>query len=273
MKKLLSVLFFMFIAAATFAQKYVYEDVSPGDKSNTEKHSHIDINKIRLGAYFAPAINWMHPTASKSNDGHYSVSSNGSRLGYSWGLVAEYYFADNYCLVSGFNINLAGGKLSASPTQKVDTTQPDIALTSSLNYKLQYLEIPFAIKLRSDELPKSGMHIFGQVGLTAAINISKKATYTIYYTDQSATRQSVSGTNETLQGSLSAAPVIIQLNIGAGLEYPITEKMYFFSGLFFNNGFLPTAVDPQNFKLGYNGSFSYPNIRLNSFTLRIGLFF
>ena len=224
--------------------------------------------------FFAPTISWMHPTSSASNDGHYNVSGKGSKTGYIWGLIAEYYFAQNYGLVTGFNINLSGGKLAASPnTAKIDTAQPNTVLNSNIDYKLQYLEIPFALKLRSDELPKTGIRVFGQIGLTMAINISKKATYTIYYTDQNAARQSVSGSNETLNGSLATAPLMLQLNVGAGLEYPITEKLYFFTGLYFNNGFLPTAINPQNFKLGYQGSFNYPNIRLNSFALRIGLFF
>lgn len=276
MKKIFWLFVFIGCTSAAMAQKYVYEDVS-SDKTPTthnNKSNKIDVNKLRFGAYFAPTQAWMHPAASVSDDGHYHVSSQGSKTGYCWGLVAEYYFAQNYGIATGFNVDLAGGKISSTANvPKLDTTQPNTLTKADMNYKLQYLEIPFALKLRSDELPKSGMRVFGQIGLTAAFNISKKATYDISYKDASGTDQSVSGSNETLKGSLATAPILIQLNVGAGVEYPITEKLYFFTALFFNNGFLPSAINPQNFDLGYKGSFTNPNTRLNSFALRIGLYF
>ncbi len=277
-KFFLSFLIFFSCANLASAQKYVYEDVTSEPAASKTKRSHsevdIDVNNLRFGAFFAPSLAWMHPVTSTSEDGHYHVSSQGSRSGYSWGLIAEYYFAQNYGIATGFNVTLDGGKIaSTANTNKVDTTAINTVINSTINYKLQYLEIPFALKLRSDELPKTGMRVFGQIGLTAALNISKKATYDIEYKDQNGNSQLVSGTNETLKGTLATAPIMIQLNVGGGIEYPITEKLYFFTALFFNNGFLPSAINPQNYDLGYKGSFTNPNTRLNSFSLRIGLFF
>lgn len=266
------------LTGTTYAQKYVYEDVSSepnnakGRQAPSEKH--IDVNKLRFGAFFAPTLTWMHPASAASNDGHYRVTSKGSKTGYCWGLIAEYYFAENYGFVTGFNVDVAGGRIvSNANTAKVDTTLANTVISSDLNYRLQYLEVPFALKLRSDELPKTGMRVFGQIGLTLAFNISKKASYEVTYNDAAANTQTISGNNEILKGSLSAAPVMVQLNVGAGIEYPITEKLYFFTAISFNNGFLPSAINTQNIDLGYKGSFTNPNTRLNSFALRIGLFF
>jgi len=274
MKKIfLPILFAILTATSVSAQKYEYVDVPNTPERTAYNKSSLDLNHVRFGAYFAPTITWMHPTASTSDDGHYHVTSKGSKVGYCWGLVAEYYFAPNYGISTGFNIDQEGGKIVTGYTASVDPTQPNTVLNTSFDYKLQFLEIPFALKLRSDELGKNGIRVFGQIGLTAAINISKKATYSVDYTDQSGNEKNVSADNQILKGALSVPPILLQLNVGAGIEYPITEKMYFYTGLFFNNGFLPDATNPENYTLGYRGSFTDANTRLNNFALRVGLFF
>jgi len=218
----------------------------------------------------------MHPTASQSNDGHYLVNSKGGKAGYSWGLMAEYFFAPNYGIATGFDLSTTGGKIESTLNpNKVDPNAPNTVLSSDFNYKLQYLEIPFNLKLRSDPFgdPLHGIRIFGQIGLTAGINISRKATFDIDYNDENGKPTTLQGSNVKLQGVLAVPPVMLQMNVGAGIEYPITQKLLFYTGLFFNNGFLPSAVNPQNFELGYNGSFTNGNVRLNNFALRVGLFF
>jgi hypothetical protein len=226
---------------------------------------------MRFGAYIAPNLSWMHPTAGKSDDGRYVVESNGSKIGYSWGLLAEYFFAENYALATGFQLNTTGGKLI---TRNVgDTTLPHNVLATDFDYNVQYLEIPFGLKLRSDELGSGGIRVFGQIGLTLGINIGKKATYTVEYRDDDNIRRVLTGEREKLVGSLTMAPAMLQLNVGAGVETPLSGKMALYTGLFFNNGFLPDATNPEKFGLGYAGIFSDGKIRLNNLALRVGLLF
>ena len=237
-------------------------------------YQRIDLYKVRLGVFIAPDVSWMHPTASKSDDGNYYVSSTGAKAGYSWGLMAEYFFAQNYGVVSGIELNTGGGKIEANfnPNQ-VNSGSISTVLKSDFNYNLQYIQVPFALKLRSDKISDQGLRIFGQLGLTLAINISKKASYTVAYNDDGGTAQTLQGDNEKLTGFLAASPIIIQLNIGGGLEYPITPKLNLYGGLFFNNGFLPNTVSPQNYKLGYSGSFTDGYTRLNNVALKSGAVF
>jgi len=270
---LLPVIFTIISVASASAQKYEYVDVPNTPEGNVQHGGQLDMNKVRFGAYFSPTITWMHPTASTSDDGNYHVTSKGSKVGYCWGLIAEYYFAQNYGITTGFNVDQEGGKIDTRATAAVDQTQPNTVLNTSFDYRLQFIEIPFALKLRSDALGKNNLRVFGQIGLTAAINISKKASYEVTYNDQTGAEKTVSGDNELLKGALSVPPIMLQLNVGAGIEYPITEKLYFYTGLFFNNGFLPDATAPQNYTLGYKGSFTDANTRLNNFALRVGLFF
>lgn len=252
------------------AQDYEYEDVNPRNSRG------IDNRNLRFGIFLAPNLSWMKPTASKSDDGLYIVDNAGSRIGFAWGLLMDYYFAENYGIATGFRLNTTGGRIntvfntnnaSQTPQQQSNTvTQADFA------YKLQYLEIPFNLKLRSDGLSQ-GVRVFGQIGLSAGINISKKASYDVTYYDNATTLRVASGDNEKLRGGLSVTPVILQLNLGGGMEYPITEKLSLYTGLFFNNGFAPDATNPKELKMDYTGRFSDGNIRLNNVSLQLGLLF
>lgn len=264
MKKLLLITCLLAGSANSFAQ--VYEEIDENPRGS------IDVNRLRFGAYFAPNVSWMKPTSAKSDNGVFRISSGGSKLGYTWGLMVDYFFTENYGIATGFQLNTSGGKIKARRIE--DTTVNNAVYRSDFNYTLQYLEIPFQLKLRSDEIAAAnGMKVFGQIGLTAGFNIGKKATYTVDYTDQNGVDQTVSGDKEKLTGSFTIAPFLLQLNVGAGVEKPITEKMALYFGLFFNNAFLPDVTNPKEYDLDYKGNFSDGNIRLNSLAFRFGLFF
>ncbi|RYZ16916.1 MAG: hypothetical protein EOP49_51190, partial [Sphingobacteriales bacterium] len=137
---------------------------------------------------------------------------------------------------------------------------------------LNYLEIPVGLKLRTD--PISNFRFFGQLGLTTGFNLAKKATYDVsYYGEEAGKLLKSTGENEKIKGTLAIAPVMFTMNIGAGIEYPLTEKLAAYAGLFFNNGFAPDATNPNKYTMPYASSFRDGNTRLNNFALRLGLFF
>lgn len=268
MKKLLAFALLVFVSNSTFAQ-YTYNDTDPGSK--------IDIRKTRFGLVVAPNISWMKPTSTKSNDRLYNIESGGSNIGFSWGLMADYFFTSNYGIATGFQLNTTGGIIEATydiNNNNIPSTQ-NIVKNARFDYKLQYLEIPFGLKLLSDEL-SGGVKVFGNIGVTLGINLSKKATYEVVYTDTAngvSIDRTVSGDNEKLRGGLAITPVLFQLNLGGGLEYPLTDKLSFYAGIFFNNGFTPDVTTPKEIDLDYKGSFSDGNTRLNNVSLRLGIFF
>lgn len=236
----------------------------------------IDVSRVRFGAFIAPNVSWMKPTTSTDDEKQFNVKSNGSKIGFTYGIMADYFFAPNYGIVSGIQITSTGGKIIA--TEIGDDPQPKRAnkvVKADFNYNLQYLEIPLALKLRSDNM--GGFKFFGQLGVTAGINIAKKADYTVDYYASDSTLKSKSDTKAKITGSLGAiAPVLFQMNIGAGVEMPVSYKLKFYVGLFFNNGFAPDATKPDLYdekNLGYSGTFRDGNTRLNNLALRLGLFF
>ena len=262
------------VAAAliVLGQSVLAQDVvEPIDRVDTR----VTVNRIRFGAYIAPNMSWMRPTATKSDDGQFDVSKNGTKIGFMYGLMAEYYFARNYAIVTGLQVNTTGGKINTKNINQSDTMSDNIR-KADFDYRLQFLEIPIALKLRTDNI--SGFKFFGQLGVTLGINIGKKASYSVNYYDVTTHRDSTAtGDMVKLTGGVGAiAPIMLQMNVGGGVEYPINNKLTAYFGLFFNNGFTPDATAPQKYdndRLHYKGEFRDANTRLNNFSLRVGLFF
>lgn len=233
----------------------------------------IDVSRVRFGAFIAPNASWMKPTASTDDEKEYSVRSDGSKVGFTYGLMIDYSFAPNYGLVSGVQITTTGGKIIATAIDQ--TIGASKVQRADFNYNLQYLEVPLNLKLRTDDL--GGFKFFGQVGLTAGINIAKKADYTVDYYTADSVLKTVSDTRSKITGDFGAiAPILFSMNVGAGMEMPVAPKLRFYIGLFFNNGFAPDATRPDLYEarnLGYSGKFRDANTRLNNLALRLGLFF
>lgn len=229
----------------------------------------IDTKQLRFGAFVAPTASWMKPTANKSDDNEYLTSGNGTKLGFTYGLMAEYRFADNYSFVTGLQINMAKGGI----TTKRDMAPADSAafVTNTVfDYSIQYLEVPIALKMRTNLI--GGLRFFGQLGITPSFNIAKKTSYVVNYFENG-NNKVASDENVKLKGALAITPILFQMNIGIGAEYPINDQLCGYLGVFFNNGFAPDVTNPNKYTLLYPGSFKDGNIRLNNFAFRVGLFF
>ncbi|RQO30482.1 hypothetical protein DBR32_13025 [Taibaiella sp. KBW10] len=272
MRKILLLLSsFVTLANASFAQDAPMQSSSYG----------IDTKKLRFGAYVAPTMSWMRATSKTDDNKNYNITNDGTKVGFTYGLMAEYYFQDNYAIVTGLQMNSGGGKLTmerVSSVGEANTVQKGV-----FQYNISYLEIPVGIKLRTD--PISNFRLFGQVGLTLGINVAKKASYDLNYYDSDTKIQSISQSKDKLTTSstfgTAVAPVMLSMNIGLGAEYPLTDKLAGYIGIFFNNGFLPDATSPQNYelydnannKIKVNSTFKDGNVRFNNFALRLGVFF
>ncbi|NTW25971.1 MAG: PorT family protein [Lentimicrobium sp.] len=171
---------------------------------------------VSLGVKAAPNLGWF-----KSDQQGYE--SQGTVAGFSWGLVAEFYFAENYAFATGFNFDFQNGKLSY-PEER-----DGIAGTLTRNYRLKYLEIPAMIKMKTNEI--KGFRFFGQIGLGTGVRLSSKGEDVF-----EAPGEPTETTDFRLidsQTTLFRASMIV----GAGLEYPFDNSSALVVGFNFNNGF------------------------------------
>ncbi len=229
-------------AAATTTTTTVVTPAAPATTYVTRERS-IDVNRIRFGAFIAPNISWMKPTASTDDANQFNTESNGSRLGFTYGLMAEYFFAENYGIVTGLSVNSSGGKMLV--TTRSTTPAANTVSKAEFEYRLQYLDVPLALKLRTDDI--NGFRFFGQLGASLGFNISKKADYDVKYYDGNAALRDTSGSKIKLTGSVTnIAPIMFQMNIGAGAEYPINNKLRAYVALSSTMALRPMQQTPRN---------------------------
>lgn len=257
----LVIMFSLFMGTSLYAQTYTTES----------KDSKLDTRKLKIGIFVAPTLSWMHPTTSVSDAPVYSTESQGSKLGFIYGLMFDYNFAPNYAIVTGLQVNLTGGKILATK-QDINPSSPEVT-KADFSYNLNYLEIPLAIKLKSNTV--SGFQFFGQAGISLGFNIAKKANYTVDYSDGKGNNQTATGNKEKIKGTLAIAPVMLAMELGLGTEYALSSNMKAYVGVFFHNGFLPDATKPENYEMSKfnNLTFKDGNVRLNNLSLRLGVYF
>ncbi|MCX6257868.1 MAG: porin family protein [Bacteroidia bacterium] len=208
--------------------------------SQDEAHS-----KLRLSLVVSPQVSWMKPDIS-------DVVYDGLRLGFKFGLNVDYFFTGNYSFSTGLLINNLGGILRYKTPVKFivsDSTyyfQNDAQVT----YKLQYIEVPLLIKLKTNQI---GYYTwYGVFGLNPMFNIRARG---------DADQLSVSDANISKEVNFFN----MGYSIGGGAEYAIGNKLSISGGIVFSNGFTDVTTNISGRK----------NDRtvLNSITFQIGFLF
>ena len=188
----------------------------------------VHAQKFRFGLTASPMFTWFKVDGT-------SVESDGSRTGFQYGLIFDQTIGsvERYAFSTGLMVNMIGGKL-------IDRDTAGNAL-DFITIRSQYIEIPLTIKLRTNEI--NYLTYYGLFGLTPGINIKARADVTdpngtvieedIDLKDKDAT-----------SGEYKAFD--INLTVGAGAEYAITETTAINVGVFFQNGFTNVFDDPNS---------------------------
>lgn len=169
---------------------------------------------LRLGLRVSPNLGWLKPKSD-------TIISNGTHLGFSFGLVSEFVIADNYSFATGFDIASIGAK--SKYQRSLEIIYED--------YKLKYLEIPLTLKMKTNQI--SYTSFYGQIGLGLGFNLSSKTSEKI--TDISGVQIS-SNSNKEIKKEINF--LRSSLIIGAGAEIAIVGNTAALVGFTFNNGFL-----------------------------------
>nr|WP_068891871.1 porin family protein [Pedobacter panaciterrae] len=192
---------------------------------------------FRLGLTAHPTIGWVKPQVGKSN---------GVALGFSYGLMGDFNFAENYSFATGLTITTINGK---STQIRSTQTTPATQTPYELKYKLQYIEVPLTVKLKTVKI--NDIRWYGQFGLSNDFNIGAK---------QDA---DVAGKSVYRDESISKSIKLYRagLILGAGAEFDLRGNASIAAGLTYNNGFTNITTDKNN------------NIRNHYLGLNFGVFF
>ncbi|MFN0255788.1 porin family protein [Pedobacter ureilyticus] len=208
MKKTLLALF-LFIAANSFAQ---------------------DASQVRLGLTAHPTFGFLKVENGKGN---------GLSTGFSYGLMSDFEFAENYSFATGLTVTTINGKGTILNYKPYSSMIAGANSEYDVKYKMQYLQIPLSIKLKTDE--KDDMKWYGQFGLTTDFRIGAK--------------EDVKSGSTTLADDVKATDNTkffrAGMIIGGGLEYRLSGKTSLLGGLTYNNGLTNIAKNDQSVKNHY----------------------
>lgn len=200
-------------------------------------------NKYRLGFKVSPNISWL-----ASDNSNMTVGDKSLHFGY--GLNFDIFFAENYAIGTGFNINNTGGKYSYFAQFTGDDVNASGVAIANMNQvglisrdlRLQYLQIPLTFKMKTNEI--GYLTYWGQFGLGLNMNLKALSNDDIdflSYQDKS-TLDWV--TSNRLSSSESSQDIKNEINIfssnlifAAGIEYNLSGNTSLLAGLTFQNGF------------------------------------
>lgn len=222
-------------------------------------------NKYRLGFKASPNVSWL-----ASDNGNMTVGEKSLQFGY--GLNFDIFFAENYAIGTGFNINNTGGKYSyfAEYTGEDKDVQgtvlydmKQVGLTSR-DLRLQYLQIPLTFKMKTAEI--GYITYWGQFGLGLNMNfkaISDDQIDFLSYQDKNSlewttsNRESTSSEKNDIKNEVN----IFSSNLifAAGIEYNISGNTSILAGLTFQNGFTDALKGDGVAKDSNTNTFMYNN--------------
>ncbi len=234
MKKLITLVCFVFaVFSAVFAQ-----------------------NDLRFGLQASPGISWM-ASSQKTK-----IESNGSNLNFRLGALGEKFFRPNYAVMSGIGFVFNnGGTLRYSEGgnlwPKSDLSSPkfdSLPAGVNLHHRLQYVEIPFGLKMRGGSGEDSYLNFFAEIPMLT-LGFNTKALGDIRETsDRNAEDENIKPDVNLLQ---------LSWGLGGGVEYNLSASTAIVAGIQYSQGFLDVTKD--------GGDKSHNTIR--GLTLRLGVIF
>ena len=227
---------------------------------------------LKLGVQLSPTFSGM------STDNNL-INGDGSNLGVKLGLIAEFYFQENYSIHTGIGFHFnAGGTLnydeqfervdiwreSLDETFPVGSIPDSVAGGLSYKYDINLLEIPLGLTLRTRE--------FG---------------YLRYWARPQLNLGIVTGSNGSIENAgfvdsdedFDIGDEVNGLNlgwgIGAGVEYAISTSSALIGGIGYQSGFTDLTRDKGTTvrRQGRNASEDDSKGRLSSFVITLGLIF
>lgn len=171
---------------------------------------------FRFGLKASPNISWFRTETSR-------FENDGVGLGFSYGLIFDYYFTENYAISSGLNF------VRTSASIRYPDIYQDMNVEMRRNYKYRFIEVPMALKLSTTEV--GYFTYYGLFGLGLGMRTSALADERIFMPDGIFEPEDAADVADETKFFRTS------LILGAGTEYSFGGRTALLLGLTFHNGF------------------------------------
>jgi len=208
-------------------------------------HAQHSDRRVSFAVNLQPHVNWIHGDESFLNSGPV-------RLGIEGGLRLDYKFERFYALSFGVNLNQTGGNIRYKDALSLDLNNGMVTLLpgTKVTYRLQYVEIPVALKFIMPEIGYSTL--FLEIGLDPMINTGAFINATDNNIEKEPFQQGVGKFN-------------LAWHTGLGLNYSLGGSLSLQFAIVYKNTFLDVTRE--------NDIRKADNARINQVGLTIGLVF
>lgn len=173
---------------------------------------------VRIGLTANPVFGWFK--TQKSIEEIDNVNNDGLGLGFSYGAMGEYQFADNYAVEFRLQHLLYQG---AYEVNYGDQSQLDSEAVLDREWDLQYLEVPVNIKMKTNEI--GYFTFFGKFGVSPSFRLQSIAA-----------NQTLKNGDEESDISVDSRLINMTVNFGLGAMYHLGGDTYLNGGFTFHNG-------------------------------------
>ena len=208
--------------------------------------------QVEIGVKFTPSLAYNRTLAQDK----YNFKGDGADLGFGVGVMVDYFFGANYAVSSGLMYNIKGGTVAYDFMKEVGGFAGVQQVKGKDELSLQYLEIPVALKLFTNEIATDTKLYFqagGSLNTMLAAKVNDKKV------------DPANGEKYTKRFNLFEIGVLI----GAGTEWQLGTSTKLFGGVTYHRGL--TDVDDDH----YAKTFGDKNVELknDSFSLDFGIKF
>lgn len=218
-----------------------------------------------FGLKFGPSFDWIGSRGG-------AADNQGVKMGFDLGFVAEYYFAENYALVTGVNVDFLRGHYDYSDKRCMSTDSISRLGVVDRQFKNTVYEIPLMLKMVTPQIGSIPLRAFAQVGGAFGFSPRVKTMDTFYLGNVSESESDYTAS----KGEYN--PIHASLRVGAGAEYAFMESTRAFVGLYYSYDFLNGISSgaqgiTSNYRRYYNGdqTLGERDIRLDIHQHRIGI--
>lgn len=183
----------------------------------------------RIGLTANPVLGWFK--TQKANEDLNGVSNDGLKVGFSYGAMGAYQFADNYSLeIRIHHLMYQGGyQVNFKDKQNFISKSSNDYQVGSRDWDLQYLNLPLNLKLKTNQI--GYFTFFGKFGITPGFNLQSRAT--------EKRLELINGSveaNKEEDITVNSRFMNVGVNIGLGAMYQLGGDTYLNGGLTFHNG-------------------------------------
>ena len=174
-----------------------------------------------FGLKLGPGFDWTGSTTG-------AAKSEGVRTGFGVGLVAEYYFAENYAIVTGVNVNMNRGHYSFQNAH-LDSVAGVSPFSVDRYYKSTVSEIPLMLKMVTPEMGNIPLRAYAQLGAAFGITPVVKVKDEFELDELEPIEDKV---YRVAKGEYN--PIHASLRAGVGVEYAFLETTRAFLGVYYS---------------------------------------